>query len=459
MPAPTEYRSRISRIHPPDLGTPKLSPKLAMGLLAIICFLAPLTDVKYADLQTVELFGAFVTIVAFSLFIRNGFRFAADPVLIGFVKSYALLVAIISGLALASLRLEVFPPFQLSLLKSPPILSLSRIFQLLICITLFLSTTLILRNRPQLLRSAAKFYVWAGLLSAAYAIGSSALWAVGVELSGAYSNQNIRARGFFVEGGPFGIYLVSTALVAHFRHRIFAVSRLETFSHLATLGLALALAQSKAAILLLFGVFFLDQFFKRRYFRLSLAALVGVPVLAAFVMLGGISGYIQNYARFEEAAQERPEDTSLVMGRLMASIMVPRMIVEHPVLGIGIGNYSLQRNNPEFLQGLPTTDRWDLPGLGFLGYAAELGIPCLLMLMWLIWRPVKLSQGVNVDSSVALMASFQFLAHLFGAQVTFIYPWVVSAFALGFVLAFRPTATHQLNPSKRSGQVSLGAQS
>jgi len=118
----------------------------------------------------------------------------------------------------------------------------------------------------------------------------------------------------------------------------------------------------------------------------------------------------------------------------MAAHLVPRMIAEHPFGGIGFGNYSLQRNNPNYLQGLPTTSGWDLPGLGLAGYVAELGVPLVLFLIWLIWYPVKVIRFHKVSILVVLTASYQFFAHLVGVQITFVYPWLLTALALGYAL-------------------------
>jgi O-antigen ligase len=128
----------------------------------------------------------------------------------------------------------------------------------------------------------------------------------------------------------------------------------------------------------------------------------------------------------------------------MAAILTPRIISEHPLLGIGIGNYSLQRNNPTLLDGLPPTDAWDLPGLGLIGYAAELGVPTTLLLMWLLWRPVVIALRSGAGPRVAAFGSLQFFVHAMGAQITFIYPWIVSSMVVGYSLTHRrSTLDHQ----------------
>src|SRR5207248_6892536 len=118
--------------------------------------------------------------------------------------------------------------------------------------------------------------------------------------------------------------------------------------------------------------------------RLRMMLLGLVPVLALmgiFLLRARINSYTRLYSNFAEALVVRPEDPNLVMGRISGTLIVPRMIGVHPVLGIGLGNYSLMRNDPDYLQGLPSVEKWDLPGLGLVGSTAELGIPLTLFLL------------------------------------------------------------------------------
>jgi hypothetical protein len=128
------------------------------------------------------------------------------------------------------------------------------------------------------------------------------------------------------------------------------------------------------------------------------------------------------------------EDGNFAAGRIMGAIMLPRMIADHPIAGIGIGNYSLQRNNPDYLQGLPATTAWDLPGLGLLSYVAEVGIPLMLVLMWLLWAPVRLAGRRQVPALVVILTSYQFFANSLGVQITFAYPWLVTTLGLAYAL-------------------------
>jgi len=106
------------------------------------------------------------------------------------------------------------------------------------------------------------------------------------------------------------------------------------------------------------------------------------------------------------------------------------MIATHPLTGIGFGNYPLMRNDPNYLDGLPPiTEVQDLPGLGLVGVAAEIGVPATLWLMVLLFIPYRRNRhnGLVVTSA----ALFQPMAHIFGMQITFFLPWFVTACALG----------------------------
>ena len=118
------------------------------------------------------------------------------------------------------------------------------------------------------------------------------------------------------------------------------------------------------------------------------------------------------------------------MGRLAAFVIVPQMIAAHPLVGIGVGNYSLMRNDPDYLQGLPAVDDWDLAGMGLLGSTAEFGIPLTLFLLALLLRPSIRAGRRKSPAIVAVAAALLPLAFLLGVNLNFFYPWLVAAFVL-----------------------------
>lgn len=418
-------------------GAPLLRFDRATAFVVGVCLLCPLTNLKLGDIQSVEVFGLFYVLYAYGVFALRRGTFQAHREVIKLTRSYIFFLIVVFALALAALRLQTFPPFLLGILKTPPVLSLSRIFQLAICMIGSMLLIVSITRKPELLSIASRYFVIGGLISAIYGLVSAISWAIGFELPGAYAIESIRVRGFFVEGGPFGIYMLSVWTIILFRHyQLRAISRVSMWLQSSLVIVAFFAAQSKAATLLLILIGITYLFLTKKYLKLFFGSIVAAPLLAYFVTQGGLAGYVENYVNFAEAAKARPDDGSLVLGRLMASILAPRIIAEHPIAGIGIGNYSLQRNNPDLLDGLPQTDAWDLPGFGFIGYAAELGIPATIFLMWLLWRPVTIALRLGAGARVAALGSLQFYVHVMGAQITFIYPWLVSSIVIGYSLTF-----------------------
>jgi hypothetical protein len=163
------------------------------------------------------------------------------------------------------------------------------------------------------------------------------------------------------------------------------------------------------------------------YLLLVTSILAGAAV---WMNLGdSLLGYATSIQNVELNADMVGNDPNIVLGRIAALYIVPRMIAAHPVTGIGIGNYPLVRNDPDYLGQLPAiTDLEDQPGLGIPGIAAEFGIPATLWLLVLLFRPYW--QGRKKASILVISALFQPLAHAVGVQLTFFYPWFVSACAL-----------------------------
>ncbi|WP_295679302.1 hypothetical protein, partial [uncultured Nevskia sp.] len=123
-----------------------------------VCLLCPLTNLKLGDVQLVEIFGLFFVAYAYGAFsLRRGTLHAHREV-ISLVKLYGFFLLIVTALAIIALRLQTFPPFILSILKTPPFLSLSRILQLAIC--MIGSTLLIISmvRNPRLVSVTARYF-------------------------------------------------------------------------------------------------------------------------------------------------------------------------------------------------------------------------------------------------------------------------------------------------------------
>jgi hypothetical protein len=284
-------------------------------------------------------------------------------------------------------------------------------------------------------------YWYIGILSSWFAILSWVVVAVAhidptsppASILGAYSvDYAIRARGFFNEGGPFGLYVVSVFAMGLLRRHM--TGRRLGLANIAILSTAFLFSESKAAFFLvvLLVLYYVVSAASLRekftYLILSTAILCGA---AAWLNLPGLLiGYLNSYQAVEDNVAALGRDNNIVVGRIAALYIVPRMVSAHPITGVGIGNYPLMRNDPHYLGSLPTiTDVEDLPAIGIPGIAAEMGIPAAIWLIVLLFAPYWVCR--KKASIIGIAAIFQPLAHSFGVQLTFFYPWFVSACALG----------------------------
>jgi len=407
------------------------------SFLICIALLAPLTAVKIGELQTIEIYSFIAFGIVAAAVWHDRLRIRGEHEILTLLKFYALFLIIAASLAVWALRLPTYPIPGTPLLKHAPFLSLARLVQYTIVIGTLLVTANLVAARPSLSALVCQCYVYGGIVSCIFGIASWAALFAGIHIGGAYGPTH-RIRGFFVEGGPFGVYLVGVILICMFRRHV--LHRGDPRVYWAQMVLFVGTlfgAQSKAGILLaiIIALYYM-VLTKRLRYVLAIAPLF--LALAVFVHLTSqLRSYAEDYLNFSKLAQEHPNDPALIEGRVMAAILVPIMVAHHPIAGIGIGNYSLQRNNPEYLGPLPAAPSWDLPGLGLLGDSAEFGIPLLVYLCWLLWRPVSIAHRVRAPPLVTLTAAYQIFAHLLGVQVTFAYPWIVSAIALGYSLTLK----------------------
>jgi len=243
---------------------------------------------------------------------------------------------------------------------------------------------------------------------------------------------NDRVRGFFNEGGPYGMFLVAASLAVLLRARLKPyVYRFQVPVTLGLFGVALLLSGSKAgflasAALAVLGVL-LSGSRRQRLILIGTAVLL-LAVLALFQRQ--LLTYWLLYQDIDEVAAYHPGDPNYVMGRVTGALIAPRMIAAHPIGGIGLGNYSLMRNDPTYLQGLPAVDEWDLTGMGLVGAMAELGIPLALCLFAILLRPLRMARKTKAAPIIAIAAAFQPLSFLLGVNLNFFYPWLVTALAL-----------------------------
>jgi hypothetical protein len=423
------------------------------GLVVMVGLLATLsafTNLRIGSLQTEDF--ALLLLLGFCVakFLCSGFTFRIAAGLDGLFKSYGLLLLLLFFMSILSVRLTFYPLIEVSSLKQPVIFSLSKLLQFAAIVCGFLWLTNVLMTEKRLLTQAMNAYWLTGIASSLFAILCYFVLAIThfepspTSILGAYTNMDgiVRARGLFNEGGPFGIYIVSVFTVGLLRRHM--TGRRLGVVNVAILFIAFFMSASKAgffaaALIFLYSVMSAASFAKKvSYFILSVALFWG---LAASLNFGEqLSGYLYSYQNIGEQVASRGVDLNLVAGRVSALYIVPRMILAHPVTGIGFGNYPLMRNDPHYLGVLPAIPQVeDVPGIGIPGIAAEIGLPATLWLMVLLLSPPWLSR--KKASILGIAAIFQPLAHTFAVQLTFFYPWFVSACAIA-ASSYEPQLVH-----------------
>lgn len=238
------------------------------------------------------------------------------------------------------------------------------------------------------------------------------------------SNPTPRLRGFYVEGGPLGLFYATLYILTFFikgRKWLLRASFL----------LVLLCSQSKAGIVAVLAwhfYLFYQNFKSAKWFRyIVLAALIPIFYL---VFTKVIANYIHAVQNFSGIVAERQNDTNFVMGRIAAVFITPNMVIENPIFGVGLGNYALVRNNPDYLGILPPSKYWDAPGLGvFATLLVENGLYGLYLFILILYSMYRRYSRTSVVSGKAIKAFV--LICLLGVQLHFLYIW----FFIGLALA------------------------
>ncbi|MGB4776425.1 MAG: hypothetical protein WBP45_14710, partial [Daejeonella sp.] len=150
--------------------------------------------------------------------------------------------------------------------------------------------------------------------------------------------------------------------------------------------------------------------------------LLGLKIIAA--------NYVEVFQNIGREVVDKPDDFGLVMGRVSGMFIVPKMLLSNPFFGIGLGNYPLVRNSPDYLGIFPYVPHWDEHGLGGLvSLAVEGGLLILgLFTLILIRIYFELKQRNRAISEIILLF---IIPTLLGVQLHFMYIW----FVLGVILA------------------------
>jgi hypothetical protein len=402
--------------------------------LALSAALSSTILLKIADIQYMELvFAAQIVLLAY-FFMLRGLSVRLLKFCVTLACFYIVFLFCAIGLSLVALREQFYYPRDLSFLKFPVWITLARSAEFIVDAGGMIYLVHIFRFNRGAYIFTLKAYFWVGVFSSIYSILTYPLNVLGIVDLGTYDIDH-RMRGFYNEGGPYGLYCISVILVG--LALFYLEVRRPRFVRLGLAVVALGLlgSRSKAAVFALVFLFILDSFLVRgvrKKIGVTACLLVVLFIVPFFV---DVPGQLRSYERgavlYERLSKFSYNDGNFVYGRIAGAFIVPRMILAHPVLGVGWGNYGLVRNDPRYRGASAWANLDDQPSLGLAGTSAELGIPLILFLLLTLLLPFFYLHYRKAPLFIQNMALLQPLVHIFGAQLNVTYPWVVTAFALG----------------------------
>lgn len=233
----------------------------------------------------------------------------------------------------------------------------------------------------------------------------------------------LRMKGLYAEGGPLGVMYAVLFALTYFTRKP------STFFRLIFLVIIL-LAQSKAGLLLVATWIFImfGYRFKDTIFNKLIISTIAVIVLAIGTMTIS-SKYLKIIQNIKYDALAHSADPNYTMGRVPAiTYIIPNIVQDRPLMGVGLGNYSLVRNNPIYREIFLYKEEWDLSGLGgLINLIAETGFIGFSLFISICIMQYYASNKTKIQASQLIILFL--LPMIFGVQMTFLYIWGIIAFS------------------------------
>lgn len=380
----------------------------------ILVLMCQLTDVGFYGIKA----GEMIVLLAFPFVLLN----------IGAIKNSKIMVFIYLFIFLFVCTLiknpivDFYPPAAVdNFFKESYVISLIRFIELLLCAVAFVYVYILcskLKNAHDILNVFLMQNAAFGL----FFIAALVLAYAGADLDLTYGKSH-RLKGFFVEGGPLGVFYASLLCVDLVANRKVTISSIIFF-------IVILAAQSKAAIFLLVIYFFIYALFSEQSMKKKLISILFSCLIAAvgYVFYGDlVMGYIMDSMNIQQSLIGREDDPNIVMGRISGAFIGYNIILDNPIFGVGLGNYSLVRNNPDYLGFFPVVDQWDLTGLGMYTIQVENGLLGILAFTF-AFRCFYKRLIYSIPKSISLIP---IICIFFGTQFYFLYIWVILGFAIG----------------------------
>ena len=258
--------------------------------------------------------------------------------------------------------------------------------------------------------------------------------------------------------GPLGdanffsqIMLVTIPVAAErFLHETKKLLRIAALYSLAVASLCVVFAYSRGAfvaILLVAGVVALR-------FRIRIAHWIAILMAVALLALFIPNEYMLRIHSLINVARGKPGPTDrAITGRMTEVLAAWEMFLDHPVLGVGLGNYPVYYQQYSRQVGIDPTLSDRSAHSMYLQIAAETGLSGLVLigiLIWMVLRGLRMStetfKALKEPQLASLVAAFHIGMIAYFAAAIFLhvaYPrflWMLVGFALGISFVARNAA-------------------
>lgn len=243
-----------------------------------------------------------------------------------------------------------------------------------------------------------------------------------LEIKGVFDSRFVygddRLRGLFVEGGPLGLYYA-------FLFSVGLVLRRNIITLIVFIAVVI-LAQSKAGLSYIALIIMINYltFSVRSNFVRSIVLIFALLVTIVAVYYIG-HNYVSEIMHINSILRIDRNDSSIDMGRIPGVFIGSEMVKQHPIFGIGLGNYSLLRNDPDYRGMFPAVTEWDLTGLGIFNLIIDSGIFGFFVFSLILFFYYK-----KLDETGKKLIIMFYFVFFFGVQIYFLYPWFGLALAL-----------------------------
>lgn len=391
--------------------------------VCLITFCIQTTDVKIGFVKVSELlllgFTPFLLVKSINKYLFYFLIFFTVETIIGLILTYT----------------HDFQILGSSKIKAPYIITIGRYFELISCISLSIITLRLFKSNTTQSKTIINYLVnWNIAITIIFVLLYLLVVARIIPIQHSiFVYDNNRLRGLYNEGGPYGLMLAFIFILTFFQKK-------DNFRVLKQLFLFIVIAfcaKSKAGILFtIFWVGILNLDYLKSKLRTFVYPIAIIFIIVFYYFFINISSmYINEFKVIRKSVQERPEDINLILGRVSGTYIVPKMIEENPIFGIGLGNYPLIRNNAEYRTFFPIPPKKiiDIDSHGYGGVIdviVDMGITGFLWFMFIIY--LLYTDLKNINKGKILLLGYLLMLG-FGVQLSFLYPWIF----IGIILAYK----------------------